>query len=38
MGQDGKRYGTVDLDPIGGGKVYDTTGSLVGVVVPATQQ
>lgn len=33
----GKIYGTVELDPINGGKVYDAEGRLIGrVVTPAT--
>lgn len=33
VGEDGKRYGTVDLDPVGGGQVYDANGVLIGRVV-----
>lgn len=38
VGDDGKLYGTVELDPIGGGRMYDTQGRLVGSVVPAVPQ
>ena len=36
IGEDGKRYGTVDMDPIGGGKVYDSTGALIATLTPAS--
>lgn len=29
---EGKRYGTVQLDPLGGGKMYDVEGRMVGVI------
>jgi hypothetical protein len=29
---EGKRYGTVQLDPIGGGKMLDVEGRVVGVI------
>lgn len=31
---EGKRYGTVQLDPVGGGKMYDVQGRVVGVIAP----
>ena len=34
IGEDGKRYGSVDMDPIGGGKVYDSTGALIATLTP----
>ncbi len=36
IGEDGRRYGTVDMDPIGGGKVYDSTGALIATLTPAS--
>ena len=27
---DGRHYGRVEMDPVGGGKVYDSTGRLIG--------
>jgi len=32
--KDGRHYGTVELDPVGGGKVLDINGRLIGEVVP----
>ncbi len=31
---DGRHYGRVEMDPVGGGKVYDSTGRLIGNIVP----
>ncbi len=28
------RYGTVELNPVGGGRVYDVDGRLIGDIVP----
>ncbi len=33
IGEDGKRYGTVELDPVNGGQMYDANGNLIGFVV-----
>lgn len=30
--KDGKRYGTVELDPVGGGKVMDIDGRTIGYI------
>lgn len=30
VGNDGKQYGTVELNPVGGGQVYDANGRLIG--------
>jgi hypothetical protein len=32
---EGTRYGVVELDPINGGKIFDSNGRLLGVVAPA---
>ena len=32
---DNVRYGTVELNPVGGGRVYDIDGRLIGDIVPA---
>ena len=33
--QEGRHYGRVELDPVGGGKVFDSNGRLIGdIVVP----
>ena len=32
--KDGRHYGTVELDPLGGGKVIDSDGRVVGTIVP----
>ena len=32
--KDGMRYGNVEMDPIGGGKVFDADGRLIGNIVP----
>jgi len=32
--QDGRHYGTVELDPVNGGKVLDASGRLIGRIVP----
>lgn len=40
VGDDGKLYGRAELDPVGGGRLYDAGGQLVGViqtVTPPTQ-
>jgi hypothetical protein len=31
---EGRVYGTVEMTPIGGGRVYDTTGRVIGDIVP----
>ncbi len=33
--KDNKLYGHVEMTPIGGGKVYDASGQLIGKIVPA---
>ncbi len=33
----GVHYGHVELDPVGGGKVYDADGRLIGNVVPPSR-
>ena len=32
--KDGMRYGNVEMDPVGGGKVFDADGRLIGHIVP----
>ncbi len=34
MDKDGKRYGTVEMDPVGGGRVVDSEGRMIGRIVP----
>jgi hypothetical protein len=31
--KDGTRYGSVEMDPVGGGKVYDADGRTIGRIV-----
>jgi hypothetical protein len=41
IGADGKNYGTVELDPVNGGRLYDVDGRLIGTVItpaPGTAQ
>lgn len=38
VGADGRHYGHVELDPVGGGRLYDAQGRTVGIVVPAQEQ
>ncbi len=37
VGDDNRYYGTVEFDPIKGGKVYDTQGTLIGEIVPVAK-
>lgn len=37
VSDDNRYYGTVEFDPIHGGKVYDAQGTLIGTVVPVTK-
>jgi hypothetical protein len=32
--KDGKHYGTVEMNPIGGGRVLDADGQVIGKIVP----
>jgi hypothetical protein len=32
------RYGTVEMDPMGGGRVFDAQGRLLGTIVPANTE
>jgi len=32
--KDGTRYGTVELNPVGGGRVFDVDGRMIGQIVP----
>jgi hypothetical protein len=32
--REGRAYGRVELDPVGGGRVYDTDGRIIGHIVP----
>ncbi len=38
IGEDGRIYGRVELNPVGGGKIYDTEGNHIGTVITATGQ
>lgn len=31
---EGRTYGTIDLEPLGNGRLYDTQGKLVGMIIP----
>ncbi len=33
VGKDGVHYGSVEMNPVGGGKVYDSDGRLIGRIV-----
>ena len=35
--KDGMRYGNVDMDPVGGGKVFDADGRLIGYITPPSK-
>ena len=35
--KDGVRYGNVDMDPVGGGKVFDADGRLIGYITPPSK-
>lgn len=34
---DGRRYGTVEMDPVGGGRVIDSSGRVIGNIVPPSR-
>lgn len=34
IGEDGRHYGRAELDPVGGGRIYDAQGTLIGLVQP----
>lgn len=34
---DGRRYGTVEMDPVGGGRVIDSSGRIIGNIVPPSR-
>jgi hypothetical protein len=38
VGDDARYYGTVEFDPIRGGKIYDAQGQWIGDIVPHTEQ
>jgi hypothetical protein len=38
VGDDARYYGTVEFDPIRGGKIYDAQGQWIGDIVPHTAQ
>jgi hypothetical protein len=35
--QENRLYGRVEMTPVGGGKVYDSSGQLIGKIVPITK-
>lgn len=37
VGDDNRYYGTVEFDPIRGGKVFDAQGTLIGDIVPVSK-
>ena len=32
--KDGRHYGTVEMDPLGGGRVLDASGRVIGTITP----
>lgn len=38
VSDDGRYYGTVEFDPIRGGRIYDAQGQLIGDIVPVQQR
>ncbi len=37
VGEDGRNYGRAELDPVGGGRLYDAGGQLIGTVQMVAQ-
>lgn len=35
---DGRQFGTVEMDPVGGGRITDVSGRIVGEIYPPQQQ